>query len=110
MVLRSHRARIKRVIFDVQVETGVWSLQDAADWKHGTAPGEGRVDPELLRTVQWPTQLIGYYAGMEEIEALKEEVRAAWGDDFTERAFHDALLAQGSIPVSLAREALLTDR
>jgi uncharacterized protein (DUF885 family) len=107
VMLRSYRARIKRVIFDVKVETGAWSLQDAADWKHGAAPGEGRIDPELLRTVQWPTQLIGYYAGKAEILALKAEVRAAWGADFTERAFHDALLAEGSIPVSLAREALL---
>ncbi len=109
VALRSYRARIKRVVFDVKVETGVWTLQEAADWKHGAAPGEGRVGPELLRTVQWPTQLIGYYAGREEIETLRVDCQAAWGADYSERRFHDALLAAGPIPVSLARRALLPD-
>jgi len=107
LTLNSYRARIKRVIFDVRVETGEWTLQQAADWKHGAAPGEGRIDPELLRTVQWPTQLISYYAGKAEIVALRAELEAAWGEAFSEQAFHDALLAEGPIPVSLAREALL---
>jgi hypothetical protein len=109
ITLRSYRARIKRVVFDVKVETGVWTLQEAADWKWGAAPGEGRVGPELLRTVQWPTQLIGYYAGREELETLRIDCQAAWGADYSERRFHDAVLAAGPIPVSLVRLALLGD-
>ncbi len=107
MMLRSYRARVKRVVFDVKVETGVWTLQEAADWKHGAKPGEGKVDPELLRAVHWPTQLVSYYAGMKQIEAIKEECRAKWGDNFSETAFHDALLAEGPISLSLVRTALL---
>lgn len=109
VMLRSYRARIKRVVFDVKVETGVWTLQEAADWKHDAKPGEGTIGPELLRTVQWPTQLIGYYAGREEIEVLREDCRGAWGDTYSDRRFHDALLAEGPIPVSLVRLALLGD-
>lgn len=109
VTLRSYRARIKRVVFDVKVETGVWTLQEAADWKWGAAPGEGRVGPELLRTVQWPTQLIGYYAGREELETLRIDCQAAWGAAYTETRFHDAVLAAGPIPVSLVRLALLGD-
>jgi len=104
--LRSYRARIKRVVFDVKVETGEWTLQQAADWKHDQPEGQGHVDPELLRTVQWPTQLIGYYAGREEIEAIKARCREHLADAWSEREFHDKLLAQGPIPVSLAGLAL----
>ena len=77
--------------------------------KHDAKPGEGTIGPELLRTVQWPTQLIGYYAGREEIEVLREDCRVAWGDAYSDRRFHDALLAEGPIPVSLVRLALLGD-
>ncbi len=104
--LRSYRARVRRVVFDVKVETGMWTLQEAADWKHGTGPGEGHVDPELLRTVQWPTQLITYYAGMKAIEDLKSECVAAWGDAYSERRFHDEYLAVGPIPAPLAGWAM----
>jgi uncharacterized protein (DUF885 family) len=88
----------------------VWTLQEAADWKHGAAPGEGAIDPELLRAVQWPTQLISYFAGAQEILALKAECREKWGADFSERRFHDALLAEGPVPLVLAREGVLDSR
>ncbi len=109
-MLRAWRHRVRRVIFDVNVETGVWTLQEAADWKHGAAPGEGAIDPELLRAVQWPTQLISYFAGAQEILALKAECREKWGADFSERRFHDALLAEGPVPLVLAREGVLDSR
>lgn len=106
-MLRSYRARANRVVYDVNVETGAWSLQQAADYKYGAAPGEGPVDEDLLRTLQWPTQLVGYYAGKAQIVALREEVRASRGAAWDERAFHDAFLAEGSIPVALIRAKLL---
>ena len=35
--------------------------------------------------------------------------RAALGDRFSLRAFHDALLAHGTVPVALVRERVLAD-
>ena len=63
--LRSWRFRIRRVVYDVKVETGVWTLQQAADWKHQSAPGQALIDPDVRRAVNWPTQLICYFAGKE---------------------------------------------
>ena len=106
-VLRSYRARIRRVFYDVNVETGRWTLQEGADWKYEAAPGQGTIDPDVQRTIQWPTQLIGYFAGKAQIVALREELRAREGDAFDARVFHDALLQEGCIPLSLVRAKLL---
>ena len=106
-ILRAYRHRIRRVIFEVKIETGEWTLQQAADFRDGAAPGAGEVDEEILRAIQWPTQLIGYYAGKKQILALHEEYRQKMGAAYDEREFHDRFLAEGSIPIALIRAAML---
>ena len=106
-VLRSCRFRTTRVVYDVNVETGAWDLQKAADFKHRAEPGKGEIDEDLLRSIQWPTQLIGYFTGKMQIVALKEAYRKKLGEAYSDRAFHDAFLAEGSIPVPLIRAKLL---
>lgn len=106
-MLRSYRGRIRRVTYDVRIETGVWTVQEAADWKLAPAEGHAEPDPDVLRSINWPTQLITYYAGKSQILALREEVRARDGAAYSERAFNDALLAEGPIPVALVRAKML---
>jgi hypothetical protein len=105
--LRSWQHRIRRVIYDVNVETGRWTLQQAADWKHHAKPGTGEIDPDLLRSINWPTQLIAYFSGKEQILAMKTACRKKWGKGFSERRFNDELLAVGSVPFAFARAKLL---
>ena len=45
--------------------------------------------------------------GMSEILKMREEYRARLGAGFTLKRFHDAVLAIGSMPPALVREALL---
>lgn len=106
-MLSSWRARVRRVFYDVHVECGDWTLQEAADFRHQTRRGQAPIDPDVLRAINWPTQLICYFCGKMQILELKEAYRAKLGDAFTERGFHDALLAEGSIPVALIRAKLL---
>jgi len=106
-VLESWRARIRRVIYDVNMETGAWTLQQAADWSRQTAPGKTPVSPEILRAINWPAQLICYFAGKEQILALKRDVKAKWGAAYSERRFNDELLALGSVPYVFARAKML---
>jgi uncharacterized protein (DUF885 family) len=105
--LESWRFRIRRVTYDVNVESGIWTLQRAADWKDAAAPGAGKIDPELQRTINYPAQLICYFAGKEQILALKAAVKAKLGAAYTEKKFNDDLLALGSIPYVFARAKLL---
>ncbi len=106
-VRRSNRSRIARVIYDVNIESGRWTLQQAADFKGRAAPGQGRVDEDILRSINWPTQLIAYYSGKAQIVALREAMKAKLGPRYDDRAFHDALLAEGSIPIALIRAKML---
>lgn len=106
-MLRSWRGRIRRVYYDVNVATGRWTLQQAADWRMQAGAGQGRIDPEVQRTVNWPAQLMCYFTGKEQILALKDDCRARWGGSFSERRFNDELLAMGSVPYVFARAKLL---
>jgi hypothetical protein len=106
-VLRSWRGRIRRVIYDVNMETGAWSLQQGADWRQQTPAGATPLSPEILRAVNWPAQLICYFAGKEQILALKRDFRSKLGAAYTERRFNDELLALGSVPYVFARAKML---
>lgn len=106
-MLRSWKFRIRRVIYDVHVETGSWTLQQAADYKYGAQPGQGKIDEDLLRSINWPTQLICYFAGKMQILALRDAVRAREGASWDGVAFHDRLLAEGSIPLVFASAGML---
>ncbi|MGQ0508286.1 MAG: DUF885 family protein [Myxococcaceae bacterium] len=108
-VAKSYRFRVARVVYDVRVETGEWDLQKAADFKSRAEPGKGEIDEDLLRAIQWPTQLICYYSGKAQILALRDAYKKRMGKKYSDRAFHDALLAEGSIPVSLIRAKLLDE-
>lgn len=105
--LRSWRFRIRRVVYDVKIETGVWTLQQGADWKAQAEPGKALIDPDVKRAVNWPAQLICYFAGKEQILALKGDYRKKLGAAYSERRFHDELLALGSVPYVFARAKML---
>ena len=99
---------MRRVIWDVNVESGYWTLQDAGDFKFETGvPGAGRVDEDILRTINWPTQLICYFAGKMQILQLRTDYKKKMGSAYSDRDFHDKFLAVGSVPIVFARAKLL---
>ena len=105
--LASWRSRIRRVFYDVHIACEDWTLQEGADFRHQARRGKGAVDKDILRTTNWPAQLICYFAGKMQILELKEAYREKLGTAYSERRFHDALLAEGSVPVALIRAKLL---
>jgi uncharacterized protein (DUF885 family) len=105
--LASWRARVRRVVYDVNIERGDWTLQQAADYKRNAAPGKGRVDEDIMRSINWPAQLIAYFAGRMQLMDLRRAYREKLGAAYSDRAFNDAVLAEGCIPVALIRAKLL---
>lgn len=105
--LGSYRARIRRVVYDVNIERGDWTLQQAADYKRSVEPGKGRVDEDIMRSIHWPAQLISYFTGKSQLMDLRRDYQKKMGAAYSERKFHDAVLAEGSIPVALIRAKLL---
>lgn len=60
---------------------------------------------ETDRYIAWPGQALAYMIGRREIDRLRAEATAALGSRFDLRAFHDAAIGHGSLPLAtLARE------
>lgn len=105
--LRSWRHRVNRVIYDVNIETGKWTLQQGADFAQDAAPGKGTIGGDVTRSYNWPAQLICYFAGKEQILSLKAAYKKKMGARYSEKAFNDELLSLGSVPYVFARAKML---
>ena len=58
-------------------------------------------------SVWWPGQAPSYFYGYTRLVQLHHDAQSAWGAQFSERRFNDAVLAQGFLPYPLLRRALL---
>lgn len=101
--------RAVRVVVDVGLHTqgmpfteAVTLLQDKICQEHHMAMGEAR------RYTVGPTYPSSYMLGRDQILSLREECRARWGEEFSLKRFHDALLSYGSLPVAMIRREMLS--
>src|SRR5256884_9318424 len=63
-------------------------------------------EAEVRRYCAEPAQPLCYAVGRREILELRKDFQAARGTKFTLRAFHDALLRYGGLPVAMKRWGL----
>jgi uncharacterized protein (DUF885 family) len=61
---------------------------------------------EVLRYMAWPGQALGYKIGELTILALRAEAEKRLGARLDLRAFHDVLLEEGHIPMSMLRQRM----
>lgn len=54
---------------------------------------------EIDRYIVWPGQALAYKTGQRKILELRARAKTALGDKFDIRKFHDALLAEGALPL-----------
>jgi len=69
---------------------------------------EGDVRAEIDRYIVWPGQATAYMIGKLKIEDLRAKAEAELGDDFDIRTFHDTVIANGSVPLSILEELVDT--
>lgn len=96
-----------RVLVDVGLHAGRMTVNEAVAFLVRKAKLE-RADAlkEVYRCCEEPTVMMGCLAGKFLIEEIREDEKERRGADFTLRAFHDAVLAQGALPPDLLRQAL----
>lgn len=102
-----HRA--VRLVVDTGMHAKGWSREQAIEYmattKGSDASGNGsEVVSEIERYVAMPGQALGYMIGMQKILALRSEAKAQLGDAFDIRAFHDAVLTKGGMPLPLLEQ------
>jgi uncharacterized protein (DUF885 family) len=110
-ILRLSRYRAARVGVDVNLHRGKWTFEQAVKYfmEAGGLDREA-AEGEAAGAASEPTQKITYMVGKWQILGLLGRYRQQQGANFRLGAFHDALLANGSLPVSVAEWILLDDR
>ena len=100
--------RIARIILDPQFHTGLIDYEYMVDFFEGTGTSRGQAHVEATQITNIPAHDVGYYMGVVEIKALKEEYRDILGpDQFDSKEFNTSLLLKGNVPVALIRPEML---
>ena len=93
--------RASRLVVDTGLHAKGWSRAEAQAYlRANTALAEHEIVTEVDRYIAWPGQALSYYVGQLAILKARARAEQALGDRFDIRAFHDAILALGSAPVS----------
>jgi uncharacterized protein (DUF885 family) len=99
--------RACRLEMDVGIHWKGWAKGQAESClRDNTALPETSVEQETQRYIAWPAQALAYKIG--ELQFLAERRRAehALGTRFDIRAFHDAVLDDGPMPLSILHERI----
>jgi uncharacterized protein (DUF885 family) len=92
--------RAARLVVDTGIHAQGWSRERAvAYFKEYTALPEHEIDTEIDRYISWPGQALSYYLGEASILKMRTKAEQALGAKFNIRAFHDAVLELGSVPL-----------
>jgi uncharacterized protein (DUF885 family) len=91
-----------RLVVDTGVHAKGWSREQTERYMLDNLGDDPTIiSNELDRYCAWPGQACGYEIGRREIVRTREAARAAMGDRFTLRGFHDAVLLPGAMPLTV---------
>jgi len=97
--------RACRLVIDTGVHHLNWTREQAIAYlRDHTALSEHEVETEIDRYISWPAQALSYKWGELAIRDLRKRAETELGSDFDLRAFHDAVLALGSVPLPVLEE------
>lgn len=92
--------RAARLVVDTGIHTQGWTREQAQKYLHdNTALADHEIQTEVDRYIAWPGQALSYYMGMLTFVETRKRAEKALGPKFNIRAFHDAVLELGSVPL-----------
>lgn len=96
--------RAVRIILDVKLSRGEMTFDDAVNMLvEGASISKEGATAEVKRYTQTPGYALSYLLGKHLILQLKQDVKKRMGNKFTEKFFHDTVIANGYLPLSLVR-------
>lgn len=99
--------RACRLVVDTGMHAKGWTRQEAIDFMlENTGLSEVNIIREVDRYITWPGQALAYKIGELKIRELRERAEERLGDDFDVRLFHDAVLGNGALPLSVLEEQI----
>ncbi len=105
--LQMEAYRAARLVVDTGIHARHWSfnlattyLMDATGFPAENAQGE------IARYSVWPGQAASYYIGFTKLLELRQKAKDALGGQFDLKAFHQAVLGNGSVPLTILEKVV----
>jgi hypothetical protein len=99
---------LARAIVDISLHLGDYTFEAAVQFYQDVVGMPVEVaTAETTKNSMFPCTAIMYWLGTSTILTLREQRRAAQGEQFVMRTFHDELLSRGAIPVRLAATLMM---
>lgn len=100
--LQNEMWRAVRWVVDTGVHSKHWSRQQMIDFFHEhTAMDDQNIATEVDRYIAWPGQALSYKMGQMKILEQRARAQKELGTKFDVRAFHEAILDQGPLPLDV---------
>ncbi|MGD9981164.1 MAG: DUF885 family protein [Hyphomonadaceae bacterium] len=107
--LNSAAFRASRLVVDTGIHAKGWTREQAIQsMAEATGGGGAGTVTEIERYCVIPGQACSYMVGRQAINRMRDAARQTLGASFDLRGFHDTLLANGAVPLTVA-ERLVTD-
>ena len=90
--------RAVRLVTDTGIHRLGWSTEEARAYMSKVIPGW---EHEVVRHTVLPGQATGYMVGQQQILELRDQAKAALGDDFDLAEFHEIVIGGGNVPLDV---------
>lgn len=105
--LQSATFRASRLVCDTGLHHKRWTREQAIQsMMEATGDLESSVTTEIERYCVNPGQACAYMIGRQAINSIRQQSMAALGARFDLKAFHDTMLANGAVPLSVLERVL----
>jgi len=103
--LQAEMFRAVRLVVDTGIHAKKWTREQAIDYMvQNTGMTTTEVVTEIERYTVMPGQACAYKIGMMKILELREKAKKDLGDKFDLKQFHNVVLKNGAVPLSILQE------